>query len=209
MTTEYDHHFKILLIGDSGVGKSCMLLQFCDSIFTDSYISTIGVDFKLKTIVLDNQTIKLAVWDTAGQDRFRTITSSYYRNADGIMICYDVTDYDSFNNVKSWIQEITEGTQGKTYNQKQPCKLLVGTKCDLIIRKAVDSISGQKLADKLEIPFIETSAKSNTNVKTAFEQLVLQILSQKKSVVTETNSESKVATLRQKIKPPNSNNCSC
>ncbi|KAK0832473.1 ras GTPase, partial [Friedmanniomyces endolithicus] len=96
----YDYLFKLLLIGDSGVGKSCLLLRFADDTYTESYISTIGVDFKIRTIELDGKTVKLQIWDTAGQERFRTITSSYYRGAHGICVVYDVTDMDSFNNVK-------------------------------------------------------------------------------------------------------------
>merc|ERR1711967_229834 len=89
---EYDYLFKLLLIGDSGVGKSCLLLRFTDDTYAESYISTIGVDFKIRTIQLESKTIKLQIWDTAGQERFRTITSSYYRGAHGIIVVYDITD---------------------------------------------------------------------------------------------------------------------
>jgi len=114
MNTEYDYLFKLLLIGDSGVGKSCLLLRFADDTYTESYISTIGVDFKIRTIQLDGKTIKLQIWDTAGQERFRTITSSYYRGAHGIIVVYDTTEAETFNNVKQWLHEIDRCAQIRT-----------------------------------------------------------------------------------------------
>jgi len=167
--TEYDYLFKLLLIGDSGVGKSCLLLRFADHTYTESYISTIGVDFKIRTIDLDGKTIKLQIWDTAGQERFRTITSSYYRGAHGIIVVYDVTDSDSFNNVKQWLSEI-DRYAGENVN-----KLLVGNKCDLVNKKAVDYETAKAFADKLEIPFLETSAKAATNVEKAFLTMAAEI----------------------------------
>lgn len=160
--TEYDYLFKLLLIGDSGVGKSCLLLRFADHTYTESYISTIGVDFKIRTIDLDGKIIKLQIWDTAGQERFRTITSSYYRGAHGIIVVYDVTDVDSFNNVKQWLNEIDR------YASENVSKLLVGNKCDLVSKKVVDYEAAKEFADKLNIPFLETSAKAATNVEKAF-----------------------------------------
>jgi len=130
MSADYDYLFKLLLIGDSGVGKSCLLLRFSDDTYTDSYISTIGVDFKIRTIELDGKTIKLQIWDTAGQERFRTITSSYYRGAHGIIVVYDCTDLESFNNVKQWLEEIDR------YACENVNKLLVGNKCDLTSKKS-------------------------------------------------------------------------
>merc|ERR1712130_352374 len=155
--------FKLLLIGDSGVGKSCLLLRFADHTYTESYISTIGVDFKIRTITTrDEKTIKLQIWDTAGQERFRTITSSYYRGAHGIIVVYDVTDQESFNNVKQWLNEI------ERYACEKVNKLLVGNKCDLTNKKVVDFEVAKAFADKLDIPFLETSAKAATNVEKAF-----------------------------------------
>jgi len=162
MATEYDYLFKLLLIGDSGVGKSCLLLRFADHTYTESYISTIGVDFKIRTITTrDEKTIKLQIWDTAGQERFRTITSSYYRGAHGIIVVYDVTDQESFNNVKQWLNEI------ERYACEKVNKLLVGNKCDLVSKKAVSYEVAKAFADKLDIPFLETSAKAATNVEKA------------------------------------------
>merc|ERR1711862_233277 len=105
-SAEHDFFFKILLIGDSGVGKSCLLLRFADNSWTETHISTIGVDFKIKTLKIGDKTIKLQIWDTAGQERFRIITSSYYRGAQGIILVYDCTDPESFQNVKQWMGEI-------------------------------------------------------------------------------------------------------
>ncbi|KAJ3215920.1 Ras- protein Rab-1A [Clydaea vesicula] len=155
MNPEYDYLFKLLLIGDSGVGKSCLLLRFADDTYTESYISTIGVDFVSKTV-------KLQIWDTAGQERFRTITSSYYRGAHGIIVVYDVTDQETFNNVKQWLQEIDR------YANEGVNKLLVGNKSDLVNKKVVEYNAAKEFADSLTIPFLETSAKNATNVEQAF-----------------------------------------
>ncbi|KVH88523.1 Ran GTPase [Cynara cardunculus var. scolymus] len=157
LLTLCDYLFKLLLIGDSSVGKSCLLLRFADDSYVDSYISTIGVDFKIRTVELDGKTIKLQIWDTAGQERFRTITSSYYRGAHGIIIVYDVTEMESFNNVKQWLSEIDR------YANESVCKLLVGNKCDLAF------------ADELGIPFLETSAKDSVNVEQAFLTMAAEI----------------------------------
>ncbi|CAI4222525.1 unnamed protein product [Auanema sp. JU1783] len=171
MNPEYDYLFKLLLIGDSGVGKSCLLLRFADDTYTESYISTIGVDFKIRTIELDGKTIKLQIWDTAGQERFRTITSSYYRGAHGIIVVYDITDQESFNNVKQWLQEIDR------YACENVNKLLVGNKCDLTAKRAVETTAAKEYADQLGIPFLETSAKSSTNVEQAFLTMASEIKS--------------------------------
>uniref|UniRef100_A0A0E0KR11 GST N-terminal domain-containing protein n=1 Tax=Oryza punctata TaxID=4537 RepID=A0A0E0KR11_ORYPU len=161
-STSGDYLFKLLLIGDSSVGKSCFLLRFADDSYVDSYISTIGVDFKIRTIEMDGKTIKLQIWDTAGQERFRTITSSYYRGAHGIIIVYDITDMESFNNVKEWMSEIDK------YANDSVCKLLVGNKCDLAESRVVETAVAQAYADEIGIPFLETSAKDSINVEEAF-----------------------------------------
>ncbi|KAG6649021.1 hypothetical protein CIPAW_07G184200 [Carya illinoinensis] len=164
-----DYLFKLLLIGDSGVGKSCLLLRFADDSYLDSYISTIGVDFKIRTVEQDGKTIKLQIWDTAGQERFRTITSSYYRGAHGIIIVYDVTDQESFNNVKQWLSEIDR------YASENVNKLLVGNKSDLTANKVVSFETAKAFADEIGIPFMETSAKNATNVEQAFMAMATDI----------------------------------
>jgi len=166
---EYDFLFKLLIIGDSGVGKSCLLLRFSDDIFTDSFISTIGVDFKIRTIEIGGTKIKLQIWDTAGQERFRTITSSYYRGAHGIIVVYDITEQKSFDNITKWLKEI------ETFAGQHVQKLLVGNKCDLENERTIPTDSGKALAQKLSIPFIETSAKNSTNVEDAFIRMATDI----------------------------------
>jgi len=168
-TSEYGYLFKLLLIGDSGVGKSYLLLRFADDTYTESYISTIGVDFKIRTIELEGKTVKLQIWDTAGQERFRTITSSYYRGAHGIIVVYDVTDNDTFTNVKQWLQEIDR------YASEGVNKLLVGNKSDLTSKKVVEYGVAKEFADQLSIPFLKTSAKNATNVEQAFLTMAKQI----------------------------------
>jgi Ras-related protein Rab-1A len=171
MNTEYDYLFKLLLIGDSGVGKSSLLLRFADNVFTESHISTIGVDFKIRTIDLNGKTTKLQIWDTAGQERFRTITSSYYRGAHGICLVFDLTNIESFNNIHNWIQEIDK------YSNKTVHKLLVGNKCDLKHKIVTDFESANQLAHHLGVQYLETSAKNAINVEQTFVALAQNIKS--------------------------------
>eukprot|EP00268_Persea_americana_P017335 TRINITY_DN1834_c0_g1_i1.p1 TRINITY_DN1834_c0_g1~~TRINITY_DN1834_c0_g1_i1.p1 ORF type:complete len:202 (+),score=33.54 TRINITY_DN1834_c0_g1_i1:231-836(+) len=192
MSNEFDYLFKLLLIGDSSVGKSCLLLRFADDSYMDSYISTIGVDFKIRTIEVDGKTVKLQIWDTAGQERFRTITSSYYRGAHGIIIVYDVTEMESFNNVKQWLSEIDR------YASDSVCKLLVGNKCDLVGNKVVDTQMAKAYADELGIPFLETSAKDSINVEQAFLTMAGEI---KKRMGSQPSSNKATNTVQMKGEP--------
>jgi Ras-related protein Rab-8A len=161
-TRSYDLLVKLLLIGDSGVGKSCLLLRFCDDQFTPSFITTIGIDFKIRTIDLDGKKVKLQVWDTAGQERFKTITTAYYRGAMGILLVYDVCDEKSFNNIRSWYANVQQ------HASENVVMILVGNKSDMADRRVISTEQGQKLADELGIPFIEASAKTNDNVEESF-----------------------------------------
>jgi len=166
---DYDHLFKLLLIGDSGVGKSSLLLRFADNTFSDSFIATIGVDFKIRTIDINGSQVKLQIWDTAGQERFRTITSSYYRGAHGIIVVYDITNPDSFQNVRKWLQEINR------YASENVQKILVGNKADLVSERKVSYEDAKELADELGVAFLETSAKNASNVELAFENMAKAI----------------------------------
>eukprot|EP00891_Asterochloris_glomerata_P001043 jgi/Astpho2/1043/Aster-00863 len=168
---DYDYLIKLLLIGDSGVGKSCLLLRFSEDSFTSSFITTIGIDFKIKKILLDNKWIKLQIWDTAGQERFRTITSAYYRGAMGILLVYDVTDEASFNNIRNWMRNIEQHASDNVN------KVLIGNKCDMDEHKRVVPYSkGQALADEYRIQFFETSAKNNIRVEEVFQSVAKDVM---------------------------------
>ncbi|KAK9711435.1 GTP-binding protein [Basidiobolus ranarum] len=165
----YDHLIKLLLIGDSGVGKSCLLLRFCDDSFTPSFITTIGIDFKIRTIDLDGKRIKLQIWDTAGQERFRTITTAYYRGAMGIIVVFDVTDERSFNNVRNWIKNVEQ------HANEGVSKVLIGNKCDIEEKKVITHEQGIALAEEYGIHYVEASAKSKVGVEEAFFSLAREI----------------------------------
>lgn len=171
LDNRYDHLCKILLIGDCGVGKSCILTRFSDGQFYESYMSTIGVDFKIRTIEIDGKIVKLQVWDTGGQERFRAITSSFYRGGNAIIIVYDVSNEVSFLNINRWIEEIERHTSKKIY------KILVGNKCDLVDQRKISFDSGKEMADNLKIDFIETSALSSENIEKVFLTVTKQIIS--------------------------------
>lgn len=153
------------MVGESGVGKSSLLLRYCDDSFTPSFITTIGIDFKIKTVQVANKIVKLQIWDTAGQERFRTITSAYYRGVMGVVLVYGVDDMKSFNNIEMWIQQI--GKQSRS----DSVKVLIGNKCDSESR-VVSYDEGKHMADRYGMPYIETSAKNNINVDKAFSDLI-------------------------------------
>ena len=169
-TQTFDMQIKLLMIGDSGVGKTCLLLRYANDSFSPTFITTIGIDFKIKTIELDEKVVKLQIWDTAGQERFRTITTSYFRGAQGILLVYDVTDRGSFENISNWVGQI------QAHADLNVNKILVGNKCDVDPSKiAVSEEEGQRLADQHGIPFFQTSAKNNLRVVEAFEAIARDV----------------------------------
>jgi len=166
----YDLLFKLLLIGDSGVGKTCILFRFSDYAFNTTFISTIGIDFKIKTIELRGKKIKLQIWDTAGQERFHTITTSYYRGAMGIMLVYDITNSKSFDNIAKWLRNIQE------HANEDVEKMILGNKCDMEDKRVIPKERGESIAKENGIRFLETSAKTNVNIDKAFIELSESIL---------------------------------
>lgn len=161
---------KILIIGESGVGKSSLLLRFTDDTFDPEQSATIGVDFKVKTLQVDGNRAKLAIWDTAGQERFRTLTPSYYRGAQGCILVYDVSSKQSFAKLDNWLSEL------ETFATKHEIvKMLVGNKIDKDKRE-VTREEGLKFARKHHMLFIEASAKTREGVQCAFEELVEKII---------------------------------
>lgn len=181
--------FKLLIIGDSGVGKSSLLIRFSDNTFSGSYITTIGVDFKIRTVLLHGERVKLQIWDTAGQERFRTITNTYYRGTHGVIVVYDVTNGESFGNVKRWLQEIES-------NCDIVNKVLVGNKNDDPTRKVVTTEDAERFANQMEIKLFETSAKDNINVEEMFLAITEQVLKHKKQTQKQKQSETASDTVQ-------------
>ncbi|BFZ18752.1 hypothetical protein BsWGS_21791 [Bradybaena similaris] len=182
MAREYDHLFKLLIIGDSGVGKSSLLLRFADNVFSGTYITTIGVDFKIRTIDINGERVKLQIWDTAGQERFRTITSTYYRGTHGVVVVYDVTSGESFANVQRWLHEIDQ-------NCDVVNRILVGNKDDDPDRKVVLTQDAQRFAERMQIQLFETSAKENKNVEEMFNAITKLVLESKRKMQEEARKQ--------------------
>lgn len=169
-TRHYDYLVKLILIGDSGVGKSSILARFSDDNFSQSFISTIGIDFKIRTIEINSYKVKLQVWDTAGQERFATITTAYYRGAQGIILVYDITNVKSFENCQKWKKNIDNHSSENTN------MVLCGNKLDMASKRVVSREDGQKYADDNKMDYIETSAKDNINIDNIFYKIAKDII---------------------------------
>ena len=192
-TEDYEFIFKVLLLGNSNVGKSSLFLRFVDDIWNDTFVPTIGVDFKIKTFDIDEKKIKMQIWDTAGQERFKNIIASYYRGAHGILLIYDVTDKDSFKNLSNWLIEIEKNAN------KNVLKVLIGNKTDLEDKRVVTYNQGKEFADTYGLKFLETSAKKNLNVSEAFITLgreLMQASEEKKIIKQKQNKKISVAKVQ-------------
>ena len=159
-----DYIFKIVLIGDTSVGKSCLLTRFADDQFTENYVTTIGVDFRFKTMIVMDKIVKVQVWDTAGQERYRSITNAYYRGAEGILIVFDVTKKESFENIQNWINEVT------VYTGKDVIMICLGNKNDL--KKYIDNKEINEFKKKTGLEIINVSAKTGDGVEDAFKHII-------------------------------------
>ena len=176
MSSEQNNTFKILTIGEGGVGKTCILRRFVENKFLKSHLATIGIDFRTKIIKVYGRNIKLKIWDTAGQERYRNITNQIFKGADGIVLVYDVNNEVSYAKIKDWIEQITSNV-----SRDEISLVLLGNKCD-IEERAISKEKGQEMADELKVKYYETSALAGTGIDEAFEGLTKEILKKKKVV---------------------------
>uniref|UniRef100_A0A3B5A320 small monomeric GTPase n=1 Tax=Stegastes partitus TaxID=144197 RepID=A0A3B5A320_9TELE len=166
------HGDGTILVGDSGVavGKTCVLVRFKDGAFLGgNFIATVGIDFRNKVVDVDNFKVKLQIWDTAGQERFRSVTHAYYRDAQALLLLYDITSKPSFDNIRAWLTEIHE------YAQKDVVIMLLGNKVNMAAERVVKTEEGEKLAKEYGVPFMETSAKTGVNVDLAFHAIAKEL----------------------------------
>jgi len=197
--SESNHTFKILTIGESGVGKTCILRRFVENKFLKGHLATIGIDFRTKALRICGKDIKLKIWDTAGQERYHNITTQIFKGADGIILVYDVNDESTFAKINDWIAQIKANI-----STDEISLVLLGNKCDLEIR-AISKETGQKMADDLNVNYYETSALLGTGINEAFEGLTKQIM-KKKCVIT---SDGRTISLSSSQKPKNKKKGCC
>ena len=167
---DYDTKLKIMCIGDSTVGKTSILRRYCKNEFSDKYATTIGIDFQIKNMIINNKRIRIQIWDTAGQERYRVIAKNYFNSSDGFVVIYDITNRNSFNNINNWISQIND------IAVKTVKFVLFGNKCDLEKNRIVGENEGAEAAKTYSVPFYETSAKTGVNVNDGFEYLIHEIL---------------------------------
>ena len=178
---EYDLLFKVILIGDSCVGKSNILLKYLKNQFNENSKTTVGVEFGTKNIIINNKRIKIQIWDTAGQERYRSITSAYYKGAKGALIVYDITRKNTFDNIDKWITDL------KLNGDKNICIIILGNKSDLIDKREINKNDGIKKAEMYKTDFLETSALNGDNISKAFDKLIEQIVINNKNIFQDDN----------------------
>ena len=199
MNKNFDIQFKILVIGDSACGKTSTILRYTNDLFSPTFITTIGIDFKIKYMMHNNKNIKLIIWDTAGQERFRTITTSYFRNAQALIVMYSVDNRSSFENIKNWIDEIYKYVEKSYY-------VLVANKIDIDdCQREVSQSDGMNLAKLYKIPYFEISAKKGINVNLPFEHICKKLY-EKSNIIPLTSKieKSNVMNINIETKPKSS-----
>ncbi|KAI7801076.1 ras-related protein Rab-30 [Triplophysa rosa] len=178
---DYDYLFKIVLIGNAGVGKTCLVRRFTQGLFPPGQGATIGVDFMIKTVEIKGVKVKLQIWDTAGQERFRSITQSYYRSANALILTYDITCEDSFRCLPEWLREIEQ------YANNQVVTILVGNKIDLADKREVHRQRAEEFAEAQSMLYLETSAKESDNVEKLFLDLACELIREAKQNTLDNN----------------------
>ena len=181
ISQDYDYLFKVLLLGDSGAGKSSLILRYTEETFNSKLVNSIGVDFKMKKREIDGKVIKVQIWDTAGHERFRSITYSYYRGANAIIIVFDLSDKKSFISITEWLKQIEK------HAKENVLKFLVGNKSDLVEERKVSFDEAKQYADEHELPYIETSAKEGININELFDSSITSFLNSSKNFGGEKN----------------------
>ena len=193
-----DSHYKILMLGESQVGKTSLLIRYTDNDFKKSMLPTFGVDVRYKYITNNDNNIRLDLWDTAGQEKFRTITQNYYKGAHGILLVYDITNESTFSTLKNWMEDIRGNSEAEI--------VIIGNKLDLEKDRKVDKKTLESFADEYKLPFFETSALTGEGVEEAFNKLKDNLLLKKEKGVNESvddGRDSKASSIN--LKQPNNN----
>jgi len=191
--SDVNYSFTVMLLGDSCTGKTCLLIRYKDGTFmNNNFISTVGIDYRNKLVEVDKYRVKLQIYDTAGQERFRSITSSYYRDADALLLTYDVTNRLSFENIRNWLAQVKE------YAKPTVQIILVGNKIDLASQRKIKAEEARQLAQAYAIPYIETSAKNGHNVSEAFNELARRLIISANSVGKESEDGTSIIHLSRK-----------
>ena len=187
MTTEKKEPlYKILLLGDSSVGKTCFFMRYIENTFQEIHMSTIGLESKIKTVDLDDgRTVKIQLWDTAGQERFHTITKNYYKTAHAIILIFDVTEKATYQNVKNWVEQIREEVSSKVVT------VLVGNKIDDVENRKINKEEGEEMAKECGISYFECSAKTGENIDPIFNDLIKKTIENYKVLEDATKLDSK------------------
>ncbi len=195
----FDEKIQLIIVGESCVGKTSILYKYTQGIFTNQHLSTIGLEFFTKDVTIDDKVIRVKIWDTAGQEQYKSLTKNFFRNSDGVIIVYDATQKATFDQVKEWVRSIEDYTS----TEKKVQKILVANKIDLKEKIEVTTEEGQKLSENFEIPFFEVSAKENIGISECMERII-------RDVVKNVSEEDKGVNLSQpKDVEKEKKNCNC